>query len=57
MCAIVFHLHAGEVVTVAKADVTSSRNTSMGLTTESESQTEWGGLVMSKPGRLHGNRG
>ena len=57
MCAIVFHIHAGEVATVAKADVTSSRHTSLGLTTESESQTEWGGLVMSKPGRLHGNRG
>ena len=43
VCAIGFHIRAGEVATVAKADVTSSRHTIGGLTTESESQTEYGG--------------
>lgn len=57
MCATVCHIHVGEVARVAKADVTSSRHASVGLTTESESQTKRGGLVMSKPGRLLGNRG
>ena len=51
MCATVFHRHAGEVARVAKADATSSRRAS------EESQTERGGLLMSQPGRLRGNRG
>ncbi|KAI4579643.1 hypothetical protein MJT46_001011 [Ovis ammon polii x Ovis aries] len=46
-----YQRHAGEVATVAKADATSSRRASV------EFQTEWGGLLMSQPGRLRGNRG